>query len=147
MKNKNLDLNNYFPFYLGTIANKWATTSSKLYLAEYGIGISEWRVLASIFSLGEASSLDVVNLISMDAGAVSRAVSRLESKGYITPVEGRFRGRTKPYMLAESGNRVYDAISETALKREKFLLSDLTKREQKELIEMMKKIMGKIDQL
>ena len=147
MKDKVLDLYQYFPFFLGTIANKWASTSSRLYLSKYGIGIGEWRVLASICSLEEASSLDVVNLISMDAGAVSRAVSQLQSKGYIREVEGRFRGRTKPYMLADSGKHVYGEIREIALEREKLLLSNLTDRERKELIRIMKKVIGNIDQL
>ena len=38
MSKKPIDLDQYFPFFLGTIANRWATTSSRLYLAEFGIG-------------------------------------------------------------------------------------------------------------
>ncbi|MET0292109.1 MAG: MarR family transcriptional regulator, partial [Steroidobacteraceae bacterium] len=61
-----IDLEAYFPFFLGTLSNRWTTTSSRLYLAKFGVGIGEWRVLASIRSLDRASSNEIVNLISMD---------------------------------------------------------------------------------
>jgi DNA-binding MarR family transcriptional regulator len=147
MSKKPIDLDQYFPFFLGTIANRWASTSSRLYLAEFGIGIAEWRVLASIFSLGNASSQDIVNLISMDAGAVSRAVNHLEANGYVQKVEGRFQGRTKPYELTDEGASIYAAIRKIALERENTLLADLGERDRKDLLRIMRKILRNIDKL
>ena len=147
MSKKPIDLDQYFPFFLGTIANRWATTSSRLYLAEFGIGIAEWRVLASICSLGNASSQDVVGLISMDAGAVSRAVSHLEAKAYVQKVAGRFQGRTKPYELTDEGARIYAAIRKIALERENALLAGLGERDRKDLLRIMRKILRNIDKL
>lgn len=147
MTEKPIDLDQYFPFFLGTIANRWATTSSRLYLAEFGVGIAEWRVLASISSLGNASSQDVVGLISMDAGAVSRAVNNLEEKGYVRKVDGRFAGRTKPYELTDEGVRIHAAIREIALERENVLLADLGAKDRKDLLRIMRKILRNIDEL
>lgn len=142
-----LKLDNYFPFFLGTIANRWSSTSSRLYLDEFGIGIGAWRVLASIHARGEASSLDVAHHISMDTAAVSRAVTQLDKDGYIRKVEGRFPGRTRPYALTPTGKKLYTRIMKLALKREAQLLAGLDTEERQELIRLMQRILQNIDQL
>ena len=147
MSKKTLDLHQYFPYFLGTIANKWASSSSRIYLSEFGIGIATWRVLASISSIGEATSQDVAILVSMDAGAVSRAVGELEKSGHIKKVEGRFPGRTKPYTLTASGRKLYSDILKIALKREALLLAGLSDSEKKSLLRIMQKLSGNLELL
>jgi DNA-binding MarR family transcriptional regulator len=142
-----IDLDSYFPFFLGTISNRWTTTSSRTYLEQFGVGMGEWRVLASIRALGQASSQQIVGLIAMDAAAVSRAVARLERDGFIAKVEGRFIGRTKPYELTGEGRDLYDALREVALAREDRLLGALSPEERKTLIELMRKVMTRIGDL
>jgi len=141
MADEPINLQGYFPFFLGTISNRWTTTSSRLYLEKFGIGIGEWRVLASIYSLGQVSSQEVVSLISMDASAVSRAVTTLAKKGFVKPVQGKFAGRTKPYELTEKGRELYVGIQQVALRREDLLLSALSDDERRTLIELMRKVM------
>lgn len=147
MATEPFDLNEYFPFFLGTISNRWTATSSKIYLEEFGIGIGEWRVLASIQAQGTASSQMVVNLISMDAGAVSRSMARLAAEGYVSPISGRFAGRTKPYELTGKGHALYARLLRTALDRENLLLDALTAVERDQLLELMRKVIVQIDKL
>ena len=147
MTTEPFDLQAYFPFFLGTIANRWTAASSKVYLQEFGVGIGEWRVLASIQAQGTASSQMIVNLISMDAGAVSRSMARLAAGGFVEPLRGRFIGRTKPYKLTEKGHDLYVRLLKSALDREKILLSGLTDAERQQIIKLMRKVMKKIDKL
>jgi DNA-binding MarR family transcriptional regulator len=142
-----IDLEFYFPFFLGTISNRWTTTSSHIYLKSFGIGIGEWRVLASIHSLKKASSNEVVDLISMDAGAVSRSVGRLLAESLLRPVAGRFAGRTKPFELTEGGLRLYSKIQRTALARENLLLGGLSTAERRALLKLMRKVHSRLDKL
>lgn len=142
-----IDLDSYFPFFLGTISNRWTTTSSRIYFEQFGVGIGEWRVLASIRALGQASSQQVVGLISMDGAAVSRAVARLERDGFVAKVKGRFVGRTKPYELTDKGRELYAALREIALTREDRLLGALSEAERQTLIELMRKVMSRIADL
>ena len=144
MSDEAIDLQGYFPFFLGTISNRWTTTSSRTYLQEFGIGIGEWRVLASIKSFGKASSQQVVGLISMDASAVSRSLAKLEERGLVEAVEGKFAGRTKPFELTAEGHRLYSAIRTRALAREEALLADLTASERETLLKLMRKIAGRL---
>ncbi len=147
MPNDPIDLNEYFPFFLGAISNRWTNTSSRLYLDQFGIGIGEWRVLSSIRSLGQASSQEIVGLISMDAGAVSRSVAKLESGGFVEPVQGKFAGRTKPYTLTDAGADLHGRISDVALQREGLMLSGLNPDERTELLRLMRKIMEQLGKI
>jgi DNA-binding MarR family transcriptional regulator len=142
-----IDLQDYFPFFLGTVANRWTTTSSRIYFETFGVGVGEWRVLASIRALGQASSQQIVGLISMDAAAVSRSVAKLEQDGFIAKVQGRFIGRTKPYELTGEGRDLYDALREVALAREDRLLGALSAQERQTLIQLMRKVMTRIGDL
>lgn len=147
MSSDSIDLDDYFPYYLGTIANRWTATSSRIYLERFGIGIGEWRVLASIQSLGQASALQVLQLISMDASAVSRSISRLETNKLIRPVKGKFAGRTKPYEITDDGSVLYARMRDVARERESRLLAALTPGERQQLIAMMRKLMERLGDL
>ena len=144
MSDDAIDLQGYFPYFLGTISNRWTTTSSRIYLQEFGIGIGEWRVLASIKSFGQASSQQVVSLISMDASAVSRSLAKLEQEGLVSAVKGKFAGRTKPFELTTKGHRLYSQIRERALAREDALLAGLTGAQREVLLELMGKVMARL---
>ena len=147
MTSEPIDLDSYFPFFLGTIANRWTTTSSRIYFEQFRVGVGEWRVLASIRALGQASSQQIVGLISMDAAAVSRSVARLEQDGFIAKVAGRFIGRTKPYELTGEGRDLYAALRDVALEREDRLLGALSPDERLTLIQLMRKVMTRIGDL
>lgn len=89
----------------------------------------------------------IVNLISMDAGAVSRSMAKLAREGLVQPLSGRFAGRTKPYQLTERGHDLYARLLSTALEREKMLLGELTETERQQLLQLMQKVMKQIDKL
>lgn len=135
-----LDLDGYVPFFLTVIANRWTASSSQDYRREFGLGIGEWRILASIGALGAATSLDVVNLVGMDPGAVSRAMHVLEERELVTPVQGKFAGRNKPYRMTEAGTTIFLAIRGRATAREALLLQDLTPAERAMLLDFLKRM-------
>jgi DNA-binding MarR family transcriptional regulator len=142
-----IDLQVYFPFFLGTISNRWTATSSRIYLANFGIGIGDWRVLASIQSLGKASSIEIVDLISMDPAAVSRSVAKLLAAAMVRPVEGKFKGRTKPFELTGEGRKLYAKVRRAALAQENTLLGGLSATERRTLLELMRKVHSRLDRL
>jgi DNA-binding MarR family transcriptional regulator len=142
-----IELDQYAPYFLGTIANRWTAASSRRYLREFGVGIAEWRVLASLRSLGQASSLDAANLTGMDPAAVTRALTQLQEKGWAEPVAGRFIGRTKPFALTEKGVALYAEMRRVALEREAVLLQDLTEDDRKELLRLLRLLHARLPEL
>lgn len=147
--NEPLVLRQYLPFFWSAISNRWTSSSSRLYLGQYGVGIGEWRVLATLGAQGSATSLDVVKLVGMDPGAVSRAMRDLERKGYVVPVQGRFIGRNKPYEMTDAGVALFDTLRVTATARAEQLMEGLSRDEQQTLLSLLQKVhtnLGKLDQ-
>ncbi len=142
-----IELDAYVPYFLGTIANRWTAASSRRYLKEFGLGIAEWRVLASLRSLGKATSLDTANLTGMDPAAVTRALKQLERKGCAEPAPGRFIGRTKPFTLTDRGVALYADMRRVALEREAVLLQDLSEGEVEELLRLLRLLHGRLAEL
>lgn len=142
-----LNLSEYLPFYVIAIANRWTATSSRTYLRRFGIGIVEWRAIASLGALGVASSLDVVNLVGTDPASVSKAVNNLEARGLVVPVKGKFAGRTKPYELTQRGRGLFREMRQLALRRQDVLTDLLTSDERSQLIGLLKKLHAQLPKL
>jgi len=135
-----LALRQYLPFFWSAISNRWTSSSSRLYLRRFGVGIGEWRVLATLGAQQSATSLDVVRLVGMDPAAVSRAMRDLESKGYVSPVPGRFAGRTKPYEMTEAGVALFEDLRVVAMRRADQLMDGLTGQERQTLLALLQKV-------
>ena len=144
---ENIELDQYAPYFLGAIANRWTAASSRRYLREFGVGIAEWRVLASLRSLGQATSLDAANLTGMDPAAVTRALTQLQDKGCAEPVVGRFVGRAKPFALTGKGMALYADMRRVALEREAVLLQDLSEADRNELLRLLRLLHGRLAEL
>ena len=142
-----IELDQYAPYFLGTIANRWTAASSRRYLREFGVGIAEWRVLASLRTLGQATSLDAANLTGMDPAAVTRALTQLQEKGCAEPVAGRFIGRTKPFALTDQGMALYADMRRVALEREAVLMQDLTETDREELLRLLRLLHRRLPEL
>ena len=98
-----MDLTRYAPFYWTAIANRWTAASSRLYLDRFGVGVVEWRILATLAALGTATSLDAARLAELDPGAANRAMNKLDQAGLVVAVPGKFVGRSKPFAMTEAG--------------------------------------------
>lgn len=144
---ENIELDHYVPYFLGAISNRWTAASSRRYLRDFGVGIAEWRVLASLRTLGQATSLDAANLTGMDPAAVTRALTQLQQKHYAGPVPGRFMGRTKPFALTDEGVALYAEMRRVALEREAVLLQDLSAAERRELLRLLRLLHARLPEL
>lgn len=142
-----IDLEHYVPFFITAISNRWTASSSALYRKQFNIGVVDWRIIVSLQVLGDASSLDCVNLVGLDPGAVSRSIRQMETRGIVMPTPGRFAGRTKPYRLTDAGQALYEQISGQALEQERVLLQDLDDGERQQLIELLRRVHRRTSEL
>jgi DNA-binding MarR family transcriptional regulator len=141
-----LDLNSYCPFFFTTIANRWTATTSREYSRRFDIGVNEWRVLAALSAMGQATSLQVVSLTWVDAAAVSRAMRTLFERHLVAPVPGRFKGRNKPFALTGAGQRLYLAVREIAFQYQESLLRSLDSKERQLLLKLLRKVHVGLDE-
>lgn len=142
-----IQLDQYAPFYLAAIANRWTAVSSAEYRRLYNLGVGEWRLLASLATFKVATSIEISKVVQMDAGSVSRSMRVLEERGLIVPVAGRFMGRNKPYSLTSAGHEIHDGMKELALARQQKLLKPLSNEQRAQLLLLLSSVYEGLDDL
>jgi DNA-binding MarR family transcriptional regulator/GNAT superfamily N-acetyltransferase len=101
----------------------------------YSLG--EARVL---FDLAQSDSIEVVDLrrsLGLDAGYISRILSRFESNGLVRRQRSADDGRRQVVMLTEKGREAYRMIDARSAGEIRALLEGLTEDQQSQLLEAM----------
>ena len=142
-----LDLDRYVPFFLSSIGNKLSRGASRIYLARFGIGVNEWRLLANLKVRGTASAGAICEASGIDKAAASRATGRLQALGLIQAVPDRADARSRTLSLTPAGEAMHDAIIRIALDRERALLAGLDAAERDQLIALLGKLYANVDRL
>ena len=129
-----IDLVQYVPSFVTVVANKWARSSSALYLNLFGIGIVDWRLmgLLAVEPWIQASRVDEV--VGMDKGAVSRSLQTLEKRGLAMTRRNADDPRRREMALTAAGREMHDKIARIALDRERRLLKGFSAEEKQLLL-------------
>jgi DNA-binding MarR family transcriptional regulator len=101
----------------------------------YSLG--EARVL---FDLAQSDSIEVVDLrrsLGLDAGYISRILSRFESNGLVRRQRSADDGRRQVVMLTDKGRDAYRMIDARSAGEIRALLEGLTEDQQSQLLEAM----------
>jgi DNA-binding MarR family transcriptional regulator len=142
-----LDLDCYVPFFLSSIGNKLSRGASRIYLARFGVGVNEWRLLANLKVCGAASAGAICEASGINKAAASRAAGRLQELGLVHAVGDPSDGRSRTLSLTKAGVELHDRIIVVALKRERALLNGLSDTERHQLIELLRKLYANVDGL
>ena len=133
------DLNGFLPYQLAVLASRVSREFSTLYKQKFGISVAEWRVVAHLSQAGSVSVREIHRRVDMDKSKVSRAASRLESRGFVTKSANPEDGRLVSLELTESGRAMIDEMTPIAREFEASVLAELGEDAQafKELIARM----------
>lgn len=135
-----LELERFLPYRLSVLSNHVSQTIANAYAERFGIGITEWRVIAVLGRYPELSANGVAERTAMDKVAVSRAVARLLKRGLIErEMHGKDRRRSV-LQLSQSGYGVYDQVVPLALGYERELLARLDADERAVLDRLLSKL-------
>ena len=136
-----LDLEHFLPYRLSILSNRVSQTIAGAYARRFGIGVTEWRVIAVLGRYPGLSANGVAARTAMDKVAVSRAVARLLARGLLQrEMHGEDRRRSVLQLSAE-GYRIYDEVVPLALDCERRLLETLTEEERKTLQALIDRLM------
>ncbi|MCA0936904.1 MarR family transcriptional regulator [Vibrio alginolyticus] len=135
-----LDLDNYVPALVNSLANKLSSGASACYRKHFGIGVVEWRVLALLAVENSITANRICQVIGLDKSAVSKAVKQAEQKQWISLKKDAQDGRQSLISLTTAGQEIHDKVLQVALKREQILLNDFSDEEQRLLIKLMHKL-------
>jgi DNA-binding MarR family transcriptional regulator len=134
-----LDLEAYVPTYLTQCTNKWASSSSRIYLSRFGIGINEWRVMTLLASTPGITASRMSAIMGLDKALVSRAIVVLEEQEYATRGLPQSKGRREAF-LTPKGWGLHNRILKLALAREAQLLDGFSKAEVGTLLKLLKRL-------
>lgn len=137
-----LELERFLPYRLSVLSNRISQDIARLYGERFGLGITQWRILAVLGRYPDLSATEVAERTAMDKVAVSRAVaSLLEARLLRRCAHGADRRRSV-LELSVRGYKVYDEIAPLALAYETRLLAGLDAAERATLLALL----GKLDE-
>ncbi|MCX2723219.1 MarR family winged helix-turn-helix transcriptional regulator [Roseibium salinum] len=129
-----LKLSRFLPYQLNHLAETVSRSFSRIYAEKYGIGIPEWRVVATLGEYKALTARDISRSTSMHKTKVSRAVAALEKRGLIVRDRNPDDQREQTLKLSPKGSRMYQDIVPDALAYSAELQDALTE-EQKALLD------------
>ena len=140
-----LDLERYVPALLVFISNKLSRGGSATYRRLFGIGVTEWRILAMLAVEPNIPANRICQVIGFDKALVSRVVQALAAQGLVSSAPNPGDGRRHTIALTLKGKRLHDRVIEVALERERLLLADLAPAEVETLIHLLRRLHRRVD--
>ncbi|MBB4378704.1 DNA-binding MarR family transcriptional regulator [Bradyrhizobium sp. CIR48] len=135
-----LDLERYVPAFVTFIANKLSNSATAFYQREFGVNVTEWRVMSLLAIEPGIPASRICHVIGFDKGPVSRTLAGLEKRGLISIRTDPNDGRTHSISLTARGRATHDKVIAAALERERRLLSCLNKDEREVLIGLLRRL-------
>jgi len=124
------DLETFFPYQVRVFYSDVTRALSAVYQRDYGMMPAEWRTMAI---LGSASSglqaTEIVARSSMDKVVVSRAVKRMEERGFLVRESNESDGRSFLLKLSDEGRAVYEDLGPKLKQVERQMLDGLSGEE------------------
>lgn len=138
-----LDLEHFLPYRLSVLSNRVSGAIARVYSERFGLGVTEWRVMAVLGRYPDLSAGEVAQRTAMDKVAVSRAVAGLVDAGRVArETHGDDRRRSVLRLTAE-GRAIHDGVAPLALAFEKRLLKGMDAGER----EVLFRLLDRLDEL
>ncbi|AMA60799.1 MULTISPECIES: MarR family winged helix-turn-helix transcriptional regulator [unclassified Bradyrhizobium] len=135
-----LDLDRYVPAFVTFIANKLSNSATAFYQREFGVNVTEWRIMSLLAIEPGIPASRICQVIGFDKGPVSRTLAGLEKRGLVAIRTDPNDGRTHSISLTAKGRTTHDKVIAAALERERRLLSCLSKDEREVLIDLLRRL-------
>ena len=135
-----LDLERYVPAFITFIANKLSNSATTFYQREFGINVTEWRMMSLLAIEPGIPAARICQVIGFDKGPVSRTLAALQKRGLVAIRTDPNDGRSHSISLTTRGRAMHDKVIVAALERERRLLSCLDQQEREVLIDLLRRL-------
>lgn len=136
-----LDLDHYVPAYLTYLAGKISSSASATYRPKFGVGITDWRIMALLATEPWITAGRICDVIGLDKAAVSRSVREMKKLGIVEADEDQYR---QLIALTRKGLGLHDRIVKVSLEREGQLLENFSAAERKLLINFLSRMHAQV---
>ncbi|PSS60120.1 hypothetical protein C6558_34570 [Ensifer sp. NM-2] len=137
---KEPDIRDLFSFQLQRLAGLSTRIAALSIRPKYGITPREWRVLAVLKYLGEVPLQELAKHSGLLKSQMSRTVSAMIERGYITKTANPQDGRSILLTLSPEGLALSRRILEDSLERNEEMLGTLSRAEQQILVELLRRV-------
>lgn len=135
-----LDLERYVPALVTFIANKLSRSATGVYQEQFGVSVTEWRIMALLAIEPGIPASRICHVIGFDKGPVSRTLAGMQKRGLVAIRTDPDDGRSHSISLTAKGRATHDKVIVAALDRERRLLSCLDRGEREILIGLLRRI-------
>ena len=135
-----LDLDRYVPAFITFIANKLSNSATAFYQRNFGINVTEWRIMSLLAIEPGIPASRICSVIGFDKGPVSRTLAMMKTRGLVAVRSAPEDGRSHSISLTAKGRATHDEVIVAALARERRLLSCLDAREREVLIALLRRV-------
>jgi DNA-binding MarR family transcriptional regulator len=139
---KTLDLKNFLPYRISVIEQQISRRIAEKYSEQHDLGRFEWRVLATLAMFNDITAKEIREFTLLEKMQVSRAISGLQRKNFITQKKKIDDSRSTLLNLSVKGRTIYQQIVPAVLEEEKKLFSILSDEE----LEFFSNIVNKLCQ-
>lgn len=142
-----LDLNQFLPYRLNSLADRISEALAALYEERYQLNIAQWRVLAWLSHCDELTAKKICAYTHMDKARVSRAIQALEERGLITRTPSPDDQRQQDLHLTAAGQTLLARLIPEAQAWEAELVATLTAGEYRDLLNVMRKLERQLERI
>lgn len=119
------DLDAFLPYLLNQAAEATSRAFQVVYKAEYGMTRSQWRVLAQLGRGGSMTAAAICRITHLEKTRVSRAVTSLESRGFLHRLRQTDDRRRESLSLTEAGRQAFARLGQLAADHDRALRASL----------------------
>jgi DNA-binding MarR family transcriptional regulator len=142
-----LKLDTFLPSVIRNLAEGITANMSRNYTGDLHLTVTEWRIILYLAARAPLTATEIVDMTSMEKSRVSRAVSQLEERDFVTRAPSEHDHRTKTLTLSDNGQKLYESIMPRVLGWERSLLKGLDIGEYRDLLYLLNKLQDRLDEM
>lgn len=137
----------HLPYRLLLLARMIDRQASRQLQAQFDLSLAEWRVLAFICASGPASASAVGRAGGIDRAEISRAVARLEAKGFATREQDESNRKRLIITATRAGRDMFEAVREDRRAFFRAVIEPVAEHERDVVERALAQMAERIDQL
>lgn len=141
-KNDDFDLTAFLPYLLNQAAEESSLAFTQLYKNKYGMLRTEWRVLFHLGAFGQMTATDIVTRAKIHKTKISRAVTKLVEKRFVTRERSEDDRRQEFLALTPLGTAAYLDLRSVAENYDAEMSAKFTDGEVRLLRMMLRRLAG-----
>ncbi len=111
-------------------------------LSVYGVTVAQWNILLLLNSHDSNSPRTISDLAGVDAGAVSRTIDRLCSKGLVERIYDQEDGRSVRIALTSAGQALIEPTLKIAIEQDLYWTQQMKNISREELADLFQNLLA-----